>query len=104
MTTQFHVIKVNNGRFEPFDVVPFFVNKYNDLPKTRKPATLADFRYWVEKTSKYFFWCRTEYEIILKDWPCQKESEKWDIHRQLMMNFDLLVDVLLHKLKLNYAK
>lgn len=104
MTTQFHVIRENNGRFEQFDVVPIFVNKYKDLPKTRKPATLADFRSFVESTSKYFFWSRAQYEIILQDWPCQKKSEKWDIHRQLMMNFDLLVDVLLHKLKLNYAK
>jgi hypothetical protein len=42
------------------------------------------------------FWSRCEWEIILMDWPCQRHEEKWDVHRQISMNIDIIVDILMN--------
>lgn len=91
----FNVIcyNINQCKFEEYDVMDYFIEKYNTARK--KPVTFEEFKKFVESESAYMFWSRCEYEIILADWPNQKHAEKWDIHRQVMMNIDVITKILM---------
>lgn len=99
---QFNVINynINKTKFESYDVIPYLVNSYKDVVKKHQkypdvdywkvPKTFEEFREFVKSESQYQWWSRCEYEIILKDWPCQKVEEKWDVYNQVMMNLDVI--------------
>lgn len=41
----------------------------------------------------YYFWCKSEYEIIISPWIGDKSDEKKiDIYSQVMLNFDKFID------------
>lgn len=83
----------NSAKFEPYDIMPYFIDKYNETK--RKPKTFDEFKEFIESWSVYMYWCRCEYEIIICDWPNQSVQEKWDIHKQIMMNIDVIADILM---------
>ena len=96
---QFNVIiyDINRKKFKPYDVMGFFVNEYNE--EENKPKTFAEFKEFVERKSMWRFWSRCEYEIILSDWPPSGVEEKWDIHRQILMNIDIITEILMENVK-----
>lgn len=126
MKTKFNVIiyNINRNIFEEYDVLPYLrdcldeykkrfrnykrtksykeciennkpFNEYKMFPQNEKK--LKDF---IIRQSKYQWWARTEYEIILKDWPCSKLEEKIDIHYQVMMNIDIITKILKEEYKI----
>ena len=123
----FNVINydINAREFVPYDVIPYLVNTYNErvkryyeinlkasTSKTQKefdsykdlleywriPKTFDEFKDFVKKESQYQFWSRCEYEIILVDWPCQKDEEKWDVYDQIMMNLDTVTKLVMESI------
>ena len=79
---------INSRKCEPYDIFPYLVNQYNSLEY--KPNTFEEFKEFIRKKSMYMWWSRCEYEIILTDWPCKKDEEKWDIYKQIEMNLDVI--------------
>lgn len=79
--------------FEPYDVMPYFVQEYHNSEK--KPQTFDEFKDFIKNKSQYRYWSRCEYEIIICGWPNTKTNEKWDIHRQIMMNIDIVTNILM---------
>ena len=49
----------------------------------------------------YQWWSRCEYEIILESWPNTNVNEKWDVHRQVMMNIDIITSMLMNNVNEN---
>lgn len=98
---EFNVIwyNFNSQKFEPYDIIPYLKGRYEATSKLKRPKTFDEFKEFVKSNSMYMWWARCEYEIILADWPMEKHKEKWDIHRQIMMNIDIIVDVLIKNLK-----
>lgn len=105
----FYVINfdINRKIFEKYDVIPYLVRAYKELKKRKTlqnhyplPTTFDEFKEFVKRESRYQFWCRCEYEIILKDWPCGMTEEKWDVHMQIMMNLDHVTQTLMDVLKI----
>lgn len=123
---QFNVINFNFNakRFETYDVIPYFVDSYNDrvqkyheiefeasMSKTQKefdeykdaleywkiPVSFYEFKKFIQDEARYQFWSRCEYEIILVDWPCQKTEEKWDVYDQIMMNLDIITQIVMEE-------
>ena len=101
---KFNVIIENNGKFEPYDIIPHLIDEYNCLVDIHKemseypykvPETFNEFKEFVKRESAYQWWGRCEYEIILSDWPSKRNEEKWDIHRQVMMNIDIVTNILM---------
>lgn len=93
---EFKVINynINKGKFEPYDIMPYLREEYNESEE--KPSTFEGFKEFIIRKSRYRYWSRCEYEIILSDWPCQKRFEKWDIHEQVMMNIDTITELLIN--------
>lgn len=92
---QFNVINYNFNKqvMELYDVIPYLVDRYNECDN--QPKTFDEFKKFVEKESKYQWWARTEYEIIISNWPSQKHEEKWDIYKQISMNINIVTNLLM---------
>lgn len=91
--TPFYVIceNVNKKDFEKHDVMPYLISCYKETEKKDRPTTLDEFKDFVDRKSMYMYWARCQYEIVLVDWPCQRNSKKIDIYWQIKNNFDLVV-------------
>ena len=89
----FNVIwyNVNTKKFEPYDIMPYLVDRYRNLKKKDRPLS---FKKFIEAEARYQWWSRCEYEIIISDWPNIGVEEKWDIFKQIMMNIDLIAEIL----------
>jgi hypothetical protein len=90
----FNVIAWNytNRRMDSYDVMPYLVEQYKKAKE--KPETLEEYADFVTKESQYMWWARCQYEILLSDWPNQTVTEKWDIHRQILLNLHLVAQIL----------
>lgn len=84
----------NDRKFEPYDIMPYLRRSYYD--EDEKPSNFEEFKNFVLHKSMYQWWSRCEYEIILTDWPNQKKFEKWDIHKQVKMNIDIITELLIN--------
>ena len=118
---EFNVIvyNINSKKFEPYNIIPYLVSRYNK--KEKKPKTFDKFKEFVRDESMYQWWSRCEYEIILSPWPYTsspserydkkgeddieawkehwkkhlKECEKIDVHDQVMMNLDVITSLVM---------
>lgn len=86
----------NAKEFKSYNIVPYFIQEYNEAEI--KPKTFEEFREFIKGWSAYRFWSRCEYEIILVDWPDQTVNERWDIHKQIMMNIDIVTKVVMENI------
>lgn len=93
---EFNVIifDYNRGIFKPYNIIPYLLEQYNEAEI--KPSTFEEFKNFIFAKSAYQWWARCEYEIILSDFPNQKKFEKWDIHRQVKMNIDVITELLIN--------
>lgn len=103
----FHVINYdfNGQEFEPYDVIPYLVRQYQELVKRNEkgnsyypvPKTEEEFRDFVKREAMSQWWARCEYEIILVDWPNKSVAKKWDVYKQLMMNIEIVVNIVMQE-------
>ena len=91
----------NLREFIKYDIMPYLIRTYNEKKENKEtlPETFDEFKNFVKDESQYQFWARCEYEIILIDWPCQKNYEKWDVYKQIMMNLDIVTKVFMENVK-----
>ena len=95
----------NRKKFVSYDVIPYLVDcyyerierhkKYPKVEYYKVPKTFNEFKDFVKKESQYRFWSRSEYEIILIDWPCQVHEEKWDVFDQIKMNIEVITKIVM---------
>lgn len=90
----------NTNKMVPYDVLPCLVDRCRSIKP--KPRTFEEVRDLVRKESMYRWWAKCQYEILLSPWSSStdKESEKWDVHQQVMMNLDLVAHLVMKSLKL----
>lgn len=98
MVKNFYVINENNGKFEPYDIVPYLLEEFKKAKV--KPKTLNEFKEFIKRESMHMWWARCEYEIIISDWPGERKKEKWDIHKQVLMNIDIITEILMKNVKI----
>lgn len=97
----FNVIwcNVNTNKMEAYDITPTLINAYKSKKKKNRPTTFEEFKEFIISESRYHWWAKCQYEIILSDWPCMKYQYKWDIHMQVMMNIDLITRIIMEEVK-----
>lgn len=81
----------NSHKFVPYDIFPYLVKEYNKSDK--RASTFEEYKSFILSKSRYMWWSRCEYEIILTDWPNKKIEEKWDIYNQIEMNIDAITNL-----------
>lgn len=73
--TPFYVINRNfygDETFVPYDVMQYLIDSYKETKKNKwrkTPETFEEFKAFVIDVSRYQFWSRCEYEILLGKWP-----------------------------------
>ena len=95
----FHVLNwdFNTDSLEEYDVLPYFRNCYKNLTKSKRPSTVEEWKEFVKNKGMYEFWSRCQYEIIVTGWPQQKNEAKVDVWRQINMNLDVIVKILMEE-------
>lgn len=76
---KFNVLTFSNGKIREYDILPYFRNcwkdKYNKDEKekikaakypTKRKQLLKE---WVQNKSRYMFWARCEWEMLIGSWP-----------------------------------
>lgn len=109
---------INRDNLEYYDVIPYFVSEWKEDKKhkhkawnleynqndsniddTKMPETFEEFKKYILRKSQYMYWSRSEYEIIISDWPCQKHEKKIDVHYQIEMNIDIIAKLFMDFIK-----
>jgi hypothetical protein len=102
---QYNVIlyDVNKRKFIPYDVLPYFGDRYKELTKKKekRPITFDEFKEFITSEGKYRFWSRCEYEIILQSWPNQDVDKKIDAWDQIEMNIDMVTRTFMEYVKVS---
>lgn len=101
MKKKFNVLVFNPNlkKVEFYDVIEPLLREW----KSRKEApgkTREEVTRFVTTESRYRWWAKCEYEIIIQDWPKGKEEVKLDVYDQVMMNLEVVVDILMEELGL----
>lgn len=86
---------INSQEFVKYDVMPYLVRSYDDKKKDERPKTFDEFKKFIENASRYMYWARCEYEVILKPWVSRTKERKIDVHWQLMNNLDVVTSLLM---------
>lgn len=89
----------NAKKFKWYDVMPYLIERYKERKKKDRPKGFEEIKKFIRDESMYQFWSRCEYEILLVDWPCQKQSDKIDIFDQIMMNIDVVTNVFIENIQ-----
>lgn len=88
-----NVIAVRNNKVVNWNVFDHW-NFYEDFQKWLKDTdNIDDFEYEMERETRYYFWSRCEYEIVVRDMFDQAEK-KVDIYSQLRANWDRFISYL----------
>lgn len=74
--------------------MPYLYRRLEEKRKKRqitlKDLTLEKLKEFIDSESKYQFWARCEYEVILSSWPPRENGRrhKMDVYEQIHMNLD----------------
>ena len=82
----------NHDSLESYDVVPTFIKDLKNFKPKDRPKTKADLNHALRSAAIYFFWSKCEYEMIIHGWPEQKNDQKVDVYKQLMLNWPIFLD------------
>lgn len=76
---KFNVLTFSNGKIREYDILPYFRDswkeKYNKEEKEKIKAAKYQinrkmlFKEWVRGRSRYMFWARCEWEMLIGSWP-----------------------------------
>lgn len=100
---------INRDRVEFYDVMPYFISAWSEDKKrktkiwnsaeigskTEMPKTFEEFKDFVMSAGRYKFWARCEYEVIVSDWPNQRDKTKIDAFDQIEANIDVIAKLLM---------
>ena len=84
----------NTDRIEHYDIMPYLYRRLEEKRKKRqialKDLTLERLKEFIDIESKYQFWARCQYEVILSSWPLKENGHKhkMDVYEQIHMNLD----------------
>ena len=87
----------NTDNLVEYDVLPYFRDCYKNLTKSKRPSTVDEWKEFVKGKGMYMFWSRCQYEIIVTGWAQQKNEAKVDGWRQINMNLDVRVKILMEE-------
>lgn len=91
----------NRDNVEHYDIMPYLLSVYKNRKKKDQPKTFDETKEFILKESRYQFWARCEYEVILHAWPPRTNGyeHKMDAFEQIHMNIDVITDCFLYNIK-----
>lgn len=92
---------INRDAISYYDIMPYLINMWDVERKskhkvfvdgTEMPSDREGIKAFILSVSKYQFWCRCEYEVIVTSWPVGKSDHKLDVYQQIENNIDVITD------------
>lgn len=96
---------INKNTIETFNIFNHY-RFYKDLFKLKKrlkKESDLDFIKEVKALLMYYFWCKSEYELLLSPWvggDREKDTIKIDIYTQVIINLDKFCEYILNNIDL----
>ena len=93
--TPFYVINrsfYGGETFVPYDVMQYLIESYKETKKNKwrkTPETFEEFKTFVIDASRYQFWGRCEYELLLGQWPFGSYNMRQEMKKFIATNPDL---------------
>ena len=94
---------MNRAEVENYDIMPYLVSAWKEDKArkhkiwfkssdddTKEPTTVEEWKKAILAASRYQFWARCEYEIIVSEWPTEKHRVKLDVFDQINANIDVI--------------
>ena len=91
------IFNFNSRKVQSYNIIPYLIECYKRKPKSKRPSTFEEFKEFIIKESRYQWWSRCQYEIVITGFPIQNESEKIDVYYQVMMNLDIIIKLLIEE-------
>lgn len=88
----------NRKNIEYYDIIPYLIETLEEEKKNdfivfcdgKEPKDFEDFKNYILNASKYRFWSRCEYEILVSGFPPQDKEIKIDIYNQIEHNINVI--------------
>ena len=87
-------VNLNRKEFEVFNIFDHCRFREDIQKALKQHECKADFAESARKDLMYYFWCKSEYELVLTPWigSSRIKDKKVDIYGQVMLNWDKFVD------------
>ena len=80
----------NKGTIYKYNVLqPYIIEQIKS--KTEKLTTLSAFKEILKKEMQYYYWGKSEHEVVIKEWCGTSAEKKIDIFDQLQLNWEVFV-------------
>ena len=91
------IFNFNSRKVQSYNIIPYLKGCYKRKPKSKRPSTFEEFKELIIIESRYQWWSRCEYEIVITGFLIQDEKEKIDVYYQVMMNLDIITKLLIEE-------
>lgn len=88
---------VNRRTVEYYNIMTYLVDTYKENKKRKNKifgngnlSSFDDFKAFILDASKYQFWSRCEYEIVVGGFPPTDDKKKIDVYDQIEHNIDVI--------------
>lgn len=92
------IFDFNSRELRYYNIIPYLVKCYYRRPECNRPNSFEEFKKFIKEESKYQWWSRCEYELVITGFPVQDKQEKIDVHYQVLMNIDIITKLLMEEI------
>lgn len=93
----------NKDDIEHMDIMPYLYGWVKREMKKQKIKRADLDIEWLEgeinRASRYMYWARCQYEVIVHAWPANKKDHKMDVYEQIKMNIKNITKLMYDDLK-----
>lgn len=93
----------NRNEIKPYNIITDSLLK--DIKKQRRNSKITsrlELKEYLKSEFMYHYWCKSEYEILMKGLSKSDEEDKIDVWFQINMNLDLITQLIEQELKLRF--
>lgn len=86
--------ELNTNKIQPFNVFNHCSFRRAVLDIFNKCLRMDEFEEMIDKEAMYYFWCKSEYEVMIGGLFERGQKTKIDVYSQLKLNWDRFIDYL----------
>ena len=95
---------INKNNIRYYDIMPYLISEYKADKKSRNKIfdgskkVYNGIKEFILNASKYRFWSRCEYEILVDGFPPTNSPKKIDVYNQIEANIDVITSHFINQL------
>lgn len=85
---------INKDKIVPWNIFEHWSFRREVLDLLKQECKRDGFAVEVQRSLRYYFWSKSEYEVVIKQWVGKEAETKIDVCDQVLLNFEPFVDYL----------